>query len=58
MTHLSGSFQQAVPAARLYQPRREWSRPVDQPIILAPLVQSPASVQISPFQFRLPPPVK
>jgi hypothetical protein len=57
ITRLSDSFQQVAPAARMYQPLRQNARPVIEPVVFTPIVRAPACVAVSPFQFRLPPPV-
>jgi hypothetical protein len=54
---LGRSFSRVVPTARLYQPRREESRPVHQPTCVRPDAIPLIPVCLSPFQFRLPPPL-
>jgi hypothetical protein len=55
VARLTGNLRRVVPAARVYQVRRE-ERATQQHTLMpvAPLV---ARVPISPFQFRLPPPI-
>jgi len=56
VTRLSHSFRRTIPAVRLYAARRDGFRAAvtfARPVASAPLVPQP----LSPFQFRLPPPI-
>jgi hypothetical protein len=55
---LTVSLRGVVPNARLYQPRRFGLRPADErPAAALTLDSDLKSVPLSPFQFRLPPPL-
>jgi predicted trehalose synthase len=56
-SRLSGSFRRVVPAAKLFQQRREAMRIVPAPRIAAARRTIPVPLVISPFYFRLPPPL-
>jgi hypothetical protein len=53
---LTTRFARVVPAARLYQPRREGARCPQRESAIASSRAVPLRVSLSAFQFRLPPP--
>jgi len=54
VSRLTVNLRQSIPAARVFETRREGSVPTVRPI--APVITLIAPLALSPFQFRLPPP--
>ena len=54
---LSNSFGRVLPAARLYRSSRYGVQPVVRPMRATVSPQAPPAIQLSPFYFRLPPPL-
>jgi hypothetical protein len=54
---LSSRFRRVIPSARICQPVRQEARAVDQFRIAAPEPVFALPVTLSPFHFRLPPPI-
>jgi len=54
---LSSSFRRVLPAARLYRSGRYGFQPVVRPLRATVSAQHPPAIRLSPFYFRLPPPL-
>lgn len=54
---LSSSFCRVLPAARLYRAGRFGVQPTVRPMRATVCPQAPPAIRLSPFYFRLPPPL-
>jgi hypothetical protein len=54
---LEVSLRRTMPPLRLYQPRTPNSKPAPAPVVFAQVISKAPSIQLSPFDFRLPPPL-